>query len=54
MRPVGSARLGVPEVTGHEHYARYDFARDGLYCPGCGRTLLGNEVLDRTTGAVQS
>lgn len=34
-------------MTRHEHYARYDFQRDALYCPGCGRVLIGLELLCR-------
>lgn len=29
----------------HEHHARYDFLRDGLWCPGCGRMLITAEWL---------
>lgn len=31
----------------HEHYARYDFPTDALYCPGCRRVLIPLEVLIR-------
>lgn len=34
----------------HEHYARYDFPRDALWCPGCGRVLLPLEVLWQRQG----
>lgn len=33
-------------MTRHEHHARYDFARDALWCPGCGRVLLTAEWLE--------